>query len=265
MSSDMIKNEYLPFAIQAAENAGQIALKYFRSAVSVDDKPGKQGFDPVTIADKEIKTCLRQAIIQKYPGHAIVGEEEEDVTGSDDYKWFLDPIDGTRSFISGSPLWGILIGLVQAKNYHVGVMHQPYLQETFYGSSAGTFLKRGDATEQISTRDVNQLGKATLYCTHPSIFSSQIDLERFNKVAEQCQLMRFGGDCYGYCLLALGSIDLVIEADLQAYDIIPLIPIIEAAGGLITDWQGNNLTDGGNVIAAGNVQLHEQALKILNS
>lgn len=255
--------EFLDFALQVAEEAGEIALKYFRLPIPVEDKPGKKVFDPVTKADREIESFIRAAIREKFPDHAITGEEHADHESDSSFKWVIDPIDGTRAFISGAPMWGILLGLMKGDDCLLGVMRQPYLKETFAGSSAGAYLMRGKTKQPLTTRCTNALNQAILYCTHPSMFTTAADLETFNSVAEQCQLMRFGGDCYAYCMLACGFIDLVIEGGLQAYDIIPLIPIIEAAGGVVTDWQGKAPLRGGNVIAACNRELHGEALVVL--
>lgn len=254
------RENFLEFATDVVEAAGKIALQYFRSPIEVDSKTGKTNFDPVTRADREIEAFIRTKITDVYPGHSIMGEEQEDSQGSEDFKWIIDPIDGTRAFISGSPMWGILLGLMEGDKPGLGLMHQPYLQETFVGSSAGAFIRKAATNQSINTRSTSELSAAILYCTHPSMFASEDDLKTFNNVAANCQLMRFGGDCYAYCMLAHGWIDLVIEGGLQPYDIIPLIPIIEAAGGIVTNWQGGSALSGGNIIAAANVALHEKAM-----
>ncbi|MCH7694806.1 MAG: histidinol-phosphatase [Proteobacteria bacterium] len=262
--SNKQRENFLGFATEIVEAAGRIALQYFRSPIEVDSKTGKANFDPVTAADREIEAFIRTKIIEVYPGHSIIGEEQEDSQGSEDFKWIIDPIDGTRAFISGSPMWGILLGLMEGDKPVLGLMHQPYLQETFVGSRAGAFIRKSATDQSINTRSTSELTDATLYCTHPSMFSSEHDLKAFNDVAANCQLMRFGGDCYAYCMLAHGLIDLVIEGGLQPYDIIPLIPIIEAAGGIVTNWQGGSALSGGNVIAAANAGLHEKAMMLLS-
>ena len=259
-----LEQEFLTFAGDIIVRAGEIASGYFRRPIPVHSKDGAAGFDPVTAADREIEAFLREEIIAAYPDHAILGEEQADRAGSSGYRWVIDPIDGTRSFISGSPLWGILLGLMQGDSCLLGLMHQPYLHETFGGSSAGAFLQRGAERQPITTRATRELGDATLYCTHPSMFSRQEDFLRFTQVAEACRMMRYGGDCYAYCLLAGGHVDLVIEHLGGPYDIVPLIPIITAAGGVVSDWHGGPATAGARVLAAANADLHEQALSILN-
>ncbi len=257
--------ELLNFATEVIESAGEIALKYFRSPITVDNKKGSDSFDPVTVADKEIELYIRGRIADSYPQYSILGEEQQEHQGNDDFKWVIDPIDGTRAFISGTPLWGILLGLMEGNDCQLGLMHQPYLHETFIGSSVGAFLKKGSSTQPIATRDTSELSEAILYCTQPSFFTSAADLDAFNQFAGHCNLMCFGGDCYSYCLLANGFIDLVIDGSLKPWDIIPLIPIIEATGGIVTDWRGETATVGGNIIAAANPELHEKTIEFFGS
>ena len=260
------EDELLEFARGVVEDAGEIACKYFRKPIPIDSKGNGSDFDPVTAADREIEAFIRGRIMSAYPDHSILGEEEDDHDGTSDYRWVIDPIDGTRAFISGSPMWGILLGLTCKDECILGVMHQPYMKETFIGSSAGAFfLNQGPDQRPITTRATRQLSEATVYCTHPSMFNSQEDYARFIRVAENCRLMRYGGDCYSYCLLASGCIDLVIEHLSGPYDIVPLIPIIDAAGGMVTDWQGGGAQAGGRIIAAANPEVHEQALSILKT
>ncbi|MFQ5660412.1 MAG: histidinol-phosphatase [Gammaproteobacteria bacterium] len=263
--SGKLQENYLDFARELVEGAGEIALNYFRLPVAVEDKTATDDFDPVTEADRDIESYLRRRITEACPGHSIVGEEHGISEGTDDFRWIIDPIDGTRAFISGSPMWGILLGLMQGDACLLGLMHQPYLQETFSGSRAGAFIEKEGGKHPIATARTQSLVEATLYCTHPDMFTSKNDFKAFSKVAASCRLMRYGGDCYSYCLLAHGFIDLVIEGGLQPYDILPLIPIIEAAGGIVTDWRGNPALSGGNVIAAANAGLHEKALALLNT
>lgn len=255
--------DILEFARTTIEAAGPIALKYFRMPLSVENKAATSGFDPVTRADREIEAFIRDRISNAYPGHTIVAEETGTSEGDDSIKWFIDPIDGTRAYISGVPMWGILLGFMEGDSCRFGLMHQPYLQETYTGSITGAFINKGEVTQPLATREIRDLADAILYCTHPDVFSANEDFTKFKAIAERCRLMRYGGDCYSYCLLAQGCIDLVIEADLQAYDIVPLIPIIEAAGGVVTDWEGNRPVNGGKVVASANSVLHEKVLQLM--
>jgi len=257
--------EYLDTAASVAETAGPIALRYFRNPIDVEDKSGGVAFDPVTRADKEIESSIRADLERLFPNHGILGEEEAERKSDSAYRWVIDPIDGTRAFISGVPAWGILLGLTIGEDCVVGVMHQPYLGETFLGDTRDAWIRRKGNQEPIKTRSTCELGSAILYATHPSMFEQDEDRLAFERVAEKSRMMRFGGDCYSYCLLAHGMIDLVIEAGLQPYDIIPLIPIIEGAGCVVTDWQGGPASGGGRIIAAANPELHARTLEILHT
>jgi myo-inositol-1(or 4)-monophosphatase len=251
------------FAIKTITAAGTIANKYFRQDIEVSSKTDI--FDPVTIADREIEHYIRDQIRQAYPEHSITGEEDEDYTGASDYRWVIDPIDGTRSFISGIPIWGILLGLQSAGQTILGLMYQPFTNELYVGDESGTFLYQGESSQGLSVRTDSTLGSAIITTTHPDHIEDKSDLEAFLRLAAECKLSRYGGDCYAYCLLASGHIDLVVETGLMAYDIMPLLPIIENAGGIISNWEGESVVDGGRVIAAANADLHTQALNILTS
>lgn len=255
--------EALAFAKEAMRAAGKIALKYFRQPLAVDNKLGERGFDPVTCADREVEQHLRDELAARFPDFGIIGEEGGTTTGSGDVNWIIDPIDGTKAFISGFPTWGMLLGLQQGGQVLAGLMHQPATGELFCGSSAGGFLQQNGATINLQTRPTERLADAILYSTHESMFVEETNLAAFRRIAGKARLQRFGGDCYAYCMLALGQIDLVVEDTLQPYDIVPLVPIIEAAGGVVTDDRGNSPLNGGFVIAAATRQLHEEAMSLL--
>ena len=255
--------EALSFAQQAMQGAGEIALRYFRQSFEVDNKLGEGSFDPVTQADREIEEFLRKELSRRYPDFGIIGEEDGTVPGSVDSNWVIDPIDGTKAFISGFPTWGILLGLQQGDRVLAGLMYQPATGELFYGSAAGAFMRHKGQLVAMRTRQTTSLEESLLYCTHESMFANEANLAAFRRVAAQARLQRFGGDCYAYCMLALGQIDLVVEDTLQPYDIVPLIPIIEAAGGVVTDAQGKTPVAGGFVVAAANRQLHEEVMALI--
>ena len=253
------------FAVQTAQEAGRIALRYFRTDLDVTNKARKHAFDPVTRADREVEECIRARIRARFPAHRIVGEEfgaQGDETAP---AWLIDPIDGTRTFISGSPMWGVLLGLIDGDTCVAGLMHQPFVGETFVGSSAGAFLVRGGQWRKLAVRGTQTFADATLACTHPGMFRTGPELAAFQRVESQCRLSRYGTECYGYCLLAAGFLDIVIEADLEPYDIVPLIPVVEAAGGVVTNWRGDPAIAGGDVVASASQILHEQVLTLLNS
>lgn len=255
--------EVLCFAQQAMQGAGEIAMRYFRQPLQVDNKLGEGCFDPVTRADREVEAYLREELGRRCPDFGIIGEEEGATPGSSNVNWVIDPIDGTKAFISGFPTWGILVGLQEGDQVQAGLMYQPATGELFYGSAAGAFMRRKGQLVTMQTRQETSLEQALLYCTHESMFANENHLASFRRVAAQARLQRFGGDCYAYCMLALGQIDLVIEDTLHPYDIVPLIPIIEAAGGVVTDAQGQTPIAGGFVVAAANRELHAEVMALL--
>ena len=258
--------ELLVFAIRIAEETGPIALRYFRAPLDVQNKLSGTGFfDPVTRADQEIETFLRHAIAQRFPAHGIIGEEHGTTHGESALRWVIDPIDGTRSFISGSTAWGTLLGLMHQDTPIAGVVHVPYIGETFYGSRDGAWMKHKGECRRMQTRATSTLADAILCCTHPATIIGHAETRGFQRVADASRMLRYGGDCYSFCMLSLGQVDLVIDGSLQPYDIIPLMPIIEAAGGVVTDAAGNNAQHGGLIVAAANPALHEQALALMNA
>ena len=252
------------FAVQIAEEAGRIALRYFRTDLDVTNKSKKRAFDPVTRADREVEACIRARIIERFPGHRIVGEEFGSEGHAAAPAWLIDPIDGTRTFISGSPMWGVLLGLIDGDQCVAGLMHQPFVGETFVGSSAGAFLVRTGQWRKLAARGTKTIAEATLACTQPGMFRTPPELDAFRRVETACRLSRYGTECYGYCLLAAGFLDIVIEADLEPYDIVPLIPVVEAAGGVVSNWRGDAAIAGGGVVACATPVLHEKVLELLN-
>jgi myo-inositol-1(or 4)-monophosphatase len=261
--------DFAQFVEDLATASGEAILPFFRTHMGADDKSGGGVFDPVTEADRAAESIMRSMIQQAFPAHGIVGEEFGNKNPDADYCWVLDPIDGTKSFISGMPLWGTLIGLQHKGRPCYGMMHQPFTRERFSGDSESAKWRGLDslgrpAERRLHTRACADLGSATLMTTHPSLLA-QDTLAPFRRVEEKVRLSRYGGDCYAYCMVAAGHVDLVIESGLQPYDIVALVPIVEGAGGIVTDWQGNTAANGGAIIAAGDKRLHEQALRILNA
>jgi myo-inositol-1(or 4)-monophosphatase len=217
----------------------------------------------VTAADRAAETAMRALIREHFPGHGIVGEEFGSDRDDAEYVWLLDPIDGTKSFICGLPAWGTLIALTRGGEPVYGMMHQPFTRERFTGDGAAARY-RGPAGERtLRVRRCAALGEAILTTTSP-LLMKEGDRRIFQKVEAQVRLSRYGGDCYAYCMLAAGHIDLVIETELKPYDILPLIPIIAGAGGVVTAWDGGSPKAGGRIVAAGDRRVHEQAMKILN-
>lgn len=250
--------------LQAVTEAGPIALEYFRKAMTVTDKMPGVYFDPVTEADRRVEMLIRERLAARFPDVPIIGEEFGS-TGDGDTYWIIDPIDGTRSFISGMPTWGILLGLVVDGTAVAGIMHQPYTGETYVADAErGTrFLHRGTESP-ARTRSGATLRDAVLYSTHPAMLEASGVSQSFRELAARCRLQRWGGDCYAFALVAQGCIDLMVDSMLQPYDIVPMIPIIEGAGGVVTDLSGRSPLAGGTVIAAANARVHAAALEIMN-
>jgi histidinol-phosphatase len=252
--------DYADFAGRLADASGAVIRQYFRKPLTVTDKSDfPAGFDPVTTADREAEAAIRALIRHTYPEHGILGEEQGVEAGRAALTWVIDPIDGTRSFMTGMLSWGTLIALNDGKRPVIGFMDQPVTGERFRGTPEGAFLNGAP----IRARPCASLGEAILYSTVPEMFKQPIWKAGFEAVESKVRMRRFGGDCYSYCLLATGFIDLVIEADLKPYDIQALIPIIEGAGGTVTTWAGTPADQGGLIVAAGDKRVHEAALAIL--
>jgi histidinol-phosphatase len=257
-------NELLATAHALADQAAAVILPHFRTGLAIDHKGGAL-FDPVTAADLAAERAIRLALAATHPAHGIVGEEFGATAPDADYCWIIDPIDGTRAFIVGQPLWGTLIGLVRQGRPLLGLMNQPFTGERFWSGERQSYFRHASGIEQvIHTRPCASLREALLTSSSPDLFETQEEQARFAALAAAVRLRRFGGDCYNYCLLALGQIDLVVEAGLNDFDIVPLIPIIERAGGVVSTWEGGDPRRGGRILAAGDPRLHEQAVKILS-
>jgi histidinol phosphatase-like enzyme (inositol monophosphatase family) len=255
--------DFAAFVDQLAKAAGDAILPFFRTAIAVENKKLKGTFDPVTAADRAAETVMRGLIRKHFPAHGIVGEEFEDVKSDAPYVWVLDPIDGTKSFIAGMPVWGTLIGLCKEGAPVYGMMAQPFIGERFTGDGASAKYRGPAGERKLMTRHCASLNDALLFTTSPHLFKPE-ERARFDAIEQGVRLSRFGGDCYAYCMVAAGYVDLVVEAGLDAYDIVPLIPIIEGAGGVVTNWQGESAAKGGRIVAAGDRRVHEAALKLLN-
>lgn len=251
------------FALELAHTAGGIARAHFRKDFTIDNKDAG-GFDPVTSADRAIESVLREAIVERYPEHGIVAEEGGGRDTTSPYTWYIDPIDGTRAFMMGSPLWGTLVGLAENGVPRFGLLAQPVLEEVFFGSPGGSWLIRPDGRERLRTRRCETLERAVLASTDPDMFGPAAT-RAFEALAGRCLLRRFGGDCYNYAMLAAGFIDIVVEDQLKSYDIVPLIPVIENAGGVVTTWDGRVPIDGGAVVAAATPELHARVAEVLGS
>lgn len=252
--------DYLQFAHSLADAARQVTLGYFRTHVAVQNKADAS---PVTIADKTAEQRLREQIAAHFPTHSIIGEEHENTVGDSEYEWIIDPIDGTRSFISGYPLYGTLIALLKNGEPIVSIIDMPALNERFFATAdMPTQCRDAQNTRQIHSRDTQNLADAMLFSTDYGMFNNT-ENQRLNPLRQAVAMVRYNGDCYLYAMLAAGWIDVVAEADLKVYDFMPLKLIVEQAGGVISDWQGRALTkdSSGQVLAAANVALHRLALQ----
>lgn len=249
---------FIDLAERLADASGAIVRRYFRTTLEVEDKPDKS---PVTVADREAETAIRELIEEAFPDHGIVGEEYGAVRADAKYVWVLDPIDGTKSFITGKPLFGTLIGLLHEGAAVLGLIDQPVLGERWLGARGRPTTLNG---RPVHVRPCGELGRAALYATSPHMFEGA-DKQAFARVRDAVKLPLYGADCYAYGLLACGFADLVVEASLAVYDYCGVVAVIEGAGGVITDWTGAPLGLGsdGRVVAAGDRRSHERALELL--
>ncbi len=264
MPSDT-QSDFLEFAHGTTIAAGAVILPHFRVALHVENKSDDGAYDPVTVADRAAENMIRAEIARAYPGHGIRGEEQGWHKGSSNYTWVIDPIDGTRSFILGQLHWATLLALHDGERVVVGVVHQPYVGESFVAAAADgkAEWRRGAERRTLKVRRCRSIADAVAASTDPKMFTTAEEVAAFRRVADGARFTRWGGDCYAYCMLAMGLIDIVMESSLQAYDIQALIPIVEAAGGVITSWTGGPCDEGGAVVACGDRALHAQVLKLL--
>jgi myo-inositol-1(or 4)-monophosphatase len=254
--------DFQAFLDELATVSGETVLPFFRTALSIDNKGGPGGFDPVTAADHAAETAMRTLIRRSFPSHGIIGEEYGEERADAEYVWVLDPIDGTKSFISGMPAWGTLIALLRAGEPVFGMMNQPFIRERFSGDGAKAHYRGPAGARDLRVRACADLAEAVLFTTSPLLMKAG-DRELFGRVEQMVRLSRYGGDCYAYCMLAAGHVDLVIETGLKPYDVLPLVPIIAGAGGVITTWDGGAPNGGGRIVAAGDKRLHAAALEML--
>lgn len=254
----------LEVARRLADAARTVILPHFRNVAMATENKLEGGFDPVTIADRAAEEAMRDLLAALRPEDGIFGEEFGEQAGRSGRTWVLDPIDGTRGFISGTPTWGVLIALSDASGPILGVIDQPYIGERFEGTGAYAQVTGPTGTRALSTRKNTALEEAILFTTFPEV-GTEADRLAFEKVRDRVKLTRYGMDCYAYGLVAAGMVDLVIEAGLNAYDIQGPIAVIEAAGGIVTDWEGGPAHHGGRALAAANAEIHAAALELLRN
>ena len=261
--SEALASELIATAHELADVARVATLSYFRSRDLAAETKEIERFDPVTAADRLSEERMREVLARRRPQDGILGEEFGARAGSTGLTWVLDPIDGTRGYLSGTPTWGVLISVRDAEGVLYGIIDQPYIGERFEGGMGRALTKGPMGEARLGVRSARPLAQSILFSTFPEVGTPE-EGAAFRRVASGAKLVRYGTDCYAYALIAAGQIDLVIEAGLQAYDVQAPIAVIEAAGGIVTDWQGRPALDGGRILAAASRELHAEALELLN-
>ena len=247
-----------------ADAARKAILPHFRGRGLNTTSKEVERFDPVTVADRASEAAMRAVLAERRPDDAILGEEEGDKAGTSGFTWVIDPIDGTRGFVSGTPTWGVLIALQDATGPIFGILDQPYVGERFEGGLGIAQMTGPLGDKTLAVAPSASLADATLFTTFPEV-GTEAERLAFERVRDRVQMTRYGMDCYAYGLLAAGHVDLVIEAGLQAYDIAALVALIQAAGGVVTNWEGGPVHEGGRALAASSEALHAEAMDLLQS
>ncbi|HEY5339023.1 MAG TPA: histidinol-phosphatase [Rhizomicrobium sp.] len=259
------KND-IAFAHKLADEAGRVIRPYFRQRIRVTDK-GTTGpkpvFDPVTDADRGAEDAMRRLIAAERPTDGILGEEQGHQTGTSGRTWILDPIDGTRAFITGRHTWGTLIALHDGERPVLGVIDQPILNERFIGHSGRAEFITAEGREALKVRPCASLADAVVSTTHPWGYFDRAQRTAFENLCNASRMSYFGGDCYGHALLAMGFIDVIAESRLAPWDIAAIIPVVEGAGGIVSDWDGNAFAVGASTLVCGDRRVHEQAVALL--
>ena len=261
--SPALAAELIATAHELADVARIATLSHFRTRSLVAENKETDRFDPVTAADRLSEERMREVLARRRPQDGILGEEYGSTTGSSGLTWVLDPIDGTRSYLAGTPTWGVLISVRDAERVLYGIIDQPYIGERFEGGLGRALVKGPMGEAKLGVRSGRPLAQSLLFSTFPEVGTPE-EGAAFRRVAAKAKLVRYGTDCYAYALIAAGQIDLVIEAGLQAYDVQAPIAVIEAAGGIVTDWQGRPALEGGQILAAASREGHAEALALLN-
>jgi histidinol phosphatase-like enzyme (inositol monophosphatase family) len=255
--------DLIAFANRLADTSGAVIRPFFRQRIDVAHKEGKQSFDPVTEADRGAERAIREAITAERPNDAILGEEYGETPGTSGYRWVLDPVDGTRAFITGRHEWGSLIALEKDGSAVLGILDQPVLGERFIGVNGAAHLAQNGKSIALKTRPCADLKDAILCATDPSAYFQPEEQAAFARVARSVRMTRYGGDCYLFAALALGFVDVIVEAGFHAWDVAALIPLVEGAGGIITNWQGGSAASGKQILCCGDARIHDAALKLL--
>ena len=258
-----VDEKLIAFAHRLADASGAVIRPYFRQRIEVVHKPGVHAFDPVTEADRGAERAIRAIIERERPDDGILGEEYGEKPGRNSLRWVLDPVDGTRAFITGRHEWGSLIALEYDGVPVLGILDQPVLGERFLAFNGRSVLLAGDIRTPMKVRECPSLGDAILCATDPSSYMSPDQQAAFARVKAAVRMTRHHGDCYIFAMLAMGFVDIVIEGPLKRWDIAALIPIVEGAGGVITGWDGAPCRDGEAVLACGDRRIHAQAIELL--
>ncbi|MFN3513051.1 MAG: histidinol-phosphatase [Phenylobacterium sp.] len=252
------------FLLELNKAAADAILPLFRADHGLVDKGGAKGFDPVTEADRGAEAAIRRLIAEHFPEHGVIGEEYGEDRPEAEFVWVLDPVDGTRAFISGLPLWCVLIGLRHQGRPVLGSIAQPFLDEIYVGHAGGSRLISGGASTPLKVRPCPRLTEAVIATTDPEGCFDGAELGAWTQVRAAARLARLGCDAYAYAMVAMGKMDLVIEAGLKAWDVESAIPLIEGAGGLVTDWRGQPVgPNGGQIAIAGDRACLDEALVAL--
>jgi len=263
VTPEPVAPELIALAHRLADISGQVIRPLFRQRIDVAHKEGRHTFDPVTEADRGAERAIRDLLARERPDDGVLGEEFAEKKGTSGYRWVLDPVDGTRAFITGRHEWGSLIALEQDGKPVLGILDQPVLGERFIGVDGTAHLLQAGQASALQVRACAALKDAVLCATDPGAYFSREQLSAFSRVERVVKMTRYGGDCYLFAALALGFVDVVIEAGFNEWDVAALVPLVEGAGGIITDWQGGSALAGKTILASGDARLHEEALKLL--
>ena len=258
-----VPENLIAFAHRLADASGAAIRPYFRQRIEVAHKPGRHPFDPVTEADKGAERAIRAIIERERPEDGILGEEYGERRGTSPWRWVLDPVDGTRGFITGRHEWGSLIALEKEGAPVLGILDQPVLGERFIGVGGKAELHQGGTVTPLKVRECADMKDAILCATDPSAYMTAPQIAAFERVKAAARMTRYAGDCYLFAVLALGFVDVIIEANFARWDIAALIPLIEGAGGVITSWDGGDCRDGKSILACGDRRVHDAAMKLL--
>jgi histidinol phosphatase-like enzyme (inositol monophosphatase family) len=261
MLAPALLSELDAFILELNRASAGVILPLFRAEHGMENKPGKRGYDPVTLADKGAEAEIRRLIAARYPQHGVIGEEMGEDRPDAEFVWVLDPIDGTRAFVAGLPVWTTLIGLRVEGQPVLGSIGQPFLDEVFVGHAGGSRLVTADGERPLQVRKGVTLGEAIIATTDAEGCFNGAELGAWRQVRAAARLARFGCDAYAYAMVAAGTIDLVLEAGLQSWDVEAAAPVIAGAGGLVTDWRGEPIgRDGGQIAIAGDRAVLDAAL-----